>query len=439
MKKYIFIFICFSAIKVSGQNQFRLIDSLLNYAARQFNFNGVVLVAQKNHIVYEKTLGKANIEWDIKHEKNSKFRLGSISKQFTAFMILQLCEQGKLSVNDKLSNYFDAFKNTGKTAITINHLLTHTSGLADYTNLRNFNETVLYAEDSIIKMIADAPLQFPAAAKYQYCNSNFYLLALLAEKITNKKFDTLLQEQIFTPAGMKNSGEDDNVVIADKMAASYIPKNGKFVKAPWLEMGNAKGGGGMYCNAEDMLAWSLFFQQQLKKNEFIKTTVQPFQLLNGGNTIYSSGWCLLPGLIFHTGHINGFANLIAVDTSLQQTIIILTNSNYQQLYITMQCIRKIIANDSHATSWIKKNYHPALKDFAGTYAIGGFNVEIKEEAPYLAGYAGGEKAMLQSFTKDEFFFTGREGLIKFNRDKNDQVISFSSFQDYEWVELKKTK
>ena len=122
MKKYILVFTCFFLLKVSGQNLSIKVDSLMNYAVQQFNFSGVVLIAQKNHILYEKPYGKANVEWNIHHANETKFRLGSISKQFTAFIILQLCEQRKLSLDAKASKYIGALNDIENNNITIQNL-----------------------------------------------------------------------------------------------------------------------------------------------------------------------------------------------------------------------------------------------------------------------------------------------------------------------------
>lgn len=439
MKKLLLFFLCFAALNAKPQNITNQIDSLFNYCQYQFNFNGVVLAAQKNHIIYERAFGKANVEWNVNHTMESKFRLGSLSKQFTAFIILQLCLQGKLSLNDNIHQYVRGFADAGKPQITIQNLLTHTSGLADYTNLKNFNERLLYPADSIIKMIQQAPAVFSPSKRFGYCNSNYFLLAQIAERITGKTFETLLNDTILHLAGMKDSGEAYNDVLLDKMAYAYLIDGRGIVNAPWLEMKNTKGGGSMYSTAGDLFKWSVFFQGELSKNKFLKSAIQPYHLSGGEQTIYSSGWCLFPNLLLHTGHINGFANIMAIDTSQQQTIIVLTNSDYKQLLVTLFCMRDIIQENAHALNWMGHNALTNIAEYAGTYAIGDFAVEIKSEDPDLAVYFPGGKEILRSFIKDEFFFINREHLIKFNRDKSDRIVSLSSFQDYEWTELKKIK
>ena len=147
----------------------------MQYCQSNFRFNGVVLIADSNDILYEQGFGKANERTSKDNEPNTKFRLGSISKQFTALIVLQLIDQGKLSFNDCLEKYISAFDQLDKQNITIRNLLTHTSGLIDFTTLTNFNDKVYYGKDNIVKMIAAASLSFPPSSAYAYSNSNYYL------------------------------------------------------------------------------------------------------------------------------------------------------------------------------------------------------------------------------------------------------------------------
>lgn len=411
------------------------VDSLMQYCKSDLHFNGVVVVADSNKIIYEKVFQKNDALNNEQIKAGTRFRLGSMSKQFTAFLILQLAEKGELSLDDPLAKYFAAFNEEGKRTITIRNLLTHTSGIADYTTLDNFNDQLYYQEDSIVQMIAASPLSFYPGNAYMYCNSNFYLLALIIEKITKKDFNTILNEMIFKKAGMPNSGEEEGKVAGE--VKGYMYKNNLPVVAPFIEMKNTKGGGGMYSTAEDLFKWSVFFQRALTKDSVIKKTIQPFTLQDGKNTIYSCGWCLMPGLIFHMGHINGFANLIAIDTTRKQTIIILTNDDYRQLYITMETIRNILHGEITAIKWVANKPLNNLHDYTGTYSIGDLKINIKDTSVLLAGQAFGQTNFLRWFSNDAFFFLDMEGFVKFERDNAGNVARLKSLQDYNWVTLKK--
>ncbi len=144
-------------------------------------------------------------------------------------------------------------------------------------------------------------------------------------------------------------------------------------------------------------------------------------------------------MLYHTGHINGFANLIAIDTALSHTIILLTNTNYRQLYISFQTIRRTLIGETRPTNWTLPPDASLLNDYAGTYFMEGMRVEIRPQYPDLTGSLAGQIYLLKKFLKDEFFFKDQEGLIRFNRDSAGNVISLSSLEDYKWVELKKIK
>jgi CubicO group peptidase (beta-lactamase class C family) len=428
----IFNFFCFHGIAQNTPS----IDSLMQYCHSAYRFNGVVMVANENKIIYQQAFGKANEQNDHNNQIDTKFRLGSLSKQFTAFIILKLIEKGFLSFNDHVGKFVKAFDQLDKRSITIRNLLTHTSGLADYTNLKTFNKQIYYKKDSIINMIAGAPVSFTPSSAFSYCNSNYFLLAVIIEKVTGKNFKDVLNEMVFKKAGMQNSGEDANDIVKNE-ATGHFYKKDSAVAAPYIEMKNTEGGGGMYSTAEDLLKWSLFFQRELAKDTLLKTAILPFSFPGGSQSIYSCGWCMMPGFIFHTGHINGFANLLAIDTVLHRTIMLLSNHDYKQLYITMQSVQHILQNKATAINCINNTPGNNLADYNGAYSIGDLTVNMKDTSNYLEGNAFGERKLLRWYNNDEFFFLNEEGIVKFERDKRGKVVALRSFQDYNWVELKK--
>src|SRR5205085_2175806 len=158
---------------------------------------------------------------------------------------------------------------------------------------------------------------------------------------------------------------------------------------------------------------------------------------NGTRTIYSCGWCLLPDVIFHTGHINGFASLIAIDTAHSQTIILLTNDDYRQLYITMQTLKDILQQKETHSKWLANKPFNNLADYRGRYSIGDFKINIKDTSTYLESEVSGRKYFLRWFSKDEFFLLDLDGIVKFERDSGGNVVALKSFQNYSWMTFKK--
>jgi CubicO group peptidase (beta-lactamase class C family) len=435
LKKIVhFLIAVLSCLAATAQDK-ASIDTLMQYCHTTLRFNGIVLVASGDNVFYKRAFGKANEENKTENKIDTKFRLGSLSKQFTAFAVLQLVEKRGLSLNDRVSTYISILSKTGKGDITVGDLLRHTSGLMDYTQLKKFDDQMYYRKDSIARMIAAAPLLFKPGTAYSYSNSNYFLLGLLIEKLTGKNFKDVLNEMVLKKAGMQQSGEDVGKVLPNG-ARGYVYRGDSAFPAPYIEMKNTEGGGGMYSTAEDLFKWSVFFQRSLAKDTLLKNMIHPSLLPDGIENLYSCGWCCMPGFIFHTGHINGFANLLAIDTIHHQTIILLTNHDYKQLYITMESLRDLLENKITANNWMT-NKSPDLKKYNGNYSIGGLTVHIQDSLDYLEGTAFGETHLLRWHNEDEFFFVDQEGTIYFEKDDRGKIVGLKSFQDYSWVSLKK--
>jgi CubicO group peptidase (beta-lactamase class C family) len=433
------LILIFSHLLSSAQNKTNAIDSVLNYMHGKYFFDGVVLVAKKDSVMYKKAFGLANRDWKIENRMDTKFRLGSMSKQFIGFLTIILAEEGRLKLTDPLGNWLPEFSITDKKNITIQNLLTHTSGIYDYTDMPDFNSMVLYPEDSLVKMMASHALNFPPSEKYSYSNSNFYLLTVIAEKVSGKKFEDLLKEKILIPAGMNNSGIDHNDNILTNRASPYIHTTSGFINGEYIQMDNVAGG--MYSTAFDLLNWSVFIQKKLARDKFLKSTLQPFRLTDGTLIIYSCGWCLMPGQLMHQGHINGFANQISIDTINHHTIIILSNDNFKQLYVTGKTISSILNKDKNPLNWISQKIPlTVMNEYTGIYVMGKDSVWSKiENGEFTTYYNGHQLPPWLLFIKDEFFSTASEGNIVYIRNKEGRVTGVNSFDNYHWDEWKKVR
>src|SRR6266545_953799 len=209
---------------VSAQDKARRIDELVSLYNKYDQFNGAALVAENGKVIYKKGFGLANMEWNIPNEPDTKFRLGSITKQFTATLVLQLVEQGKLKLDGRVSDYLEGYRKDTGAKITIHHLLSHTSGLPNYTALPGFSETISrtpYAVEDFVKKYASGDLEFEPGTKFNYSNSGYFLLGAIIEKVTGKPYEQVLQENILDPVGMKNTGYDHYGTILEKRATGY--------------------------------------------------------------------------------------------------------------------------------------------------------------------------------------------------------------------------
>src|SRR5262245_22514324 len=202
----------------------QMIDQLLTKYYEYGQLNGTALVAENGRVIFRKAFGFADLEWHIPITIDTKFRIGSATKSFTAILILQLVERGKLKLEDKVTEYLSDFPGQKFDKITINHLLTHTSGIPDYNNKPDFFRMVqsgLLTEQEILKKISEYELLFEPGTKFSYSNDGYRLLGAIIEKIAGKPYAEVLRENILKPLNLTNTGYMSRTSILEKRALGY--------------------------------------------------------------------------------------------------------------------------------------------------------------------------------------------------------------------------
>ncbi len=253
-----------------GQTKAEKLDKLLNAYAEYGKFNGSVLVAEKGIVIYKKGLGLADMEWNVPNQPDTKHRLGSITKQFTSMLIMQLVEQGKLKLDVPISTYLQDYPKKNGGIITIHHLLTHTSGIPNMTAFPGFYKDIMpnsYNPLQLVNLFADSTLLFKPGERFDYSNSGYILLGYIIEKVTGKSYEQVLQENIFTPLKMNNTGYDHNRPLVKNRARGY-EKNGRlYVKSDFINMSVPYSAGALYSTVEDLHLWdqALYSNQLLRK------------------------------------------------------------------------------------------------------------------------------------------------------------------------------
>ena len=167
-----------------GQTKVEKLDELLSTYAEYGQFNGAILVAEKGEILYKKGFGLANVEWAIPNSPDTKFRLASVTKQFTAMLAVQLVAEDKLALHAPISNYLPDYPKSSGDSITVHHLLTHTSGIPNYTSFPGYRDLMRssFGPTEIVELFADSTLQFAPGEKHVYSNSGYVLLGVIIEK-----------------------------------------------------------------------------------------------------------------------------------------------------------------------------------------------------------------------------------------------------------------
>ena len=242
-------------------------------------FMGSVLVARDEKVLLSKGYGSANLEWDIPNSPTTKFRLGSVTKQFTAACILLLEERHKLKIGDPVKKYIpDAPAAWEK--ITIFNLLTHTSGIPNFTSFPDYSSTeaIHTTPEKLVARFRDKPLDFQPSEKWSYSNSGYVLLGYLIEKISGQSYADFVQQNIVQPLGMKDSGYDSNSAVLAHRASGYSPSPHGPVNAGYIDMTIPLSAGGLYSTTEDLLRWEqgLFGGKLLTPTSLEKMTT-PFK------------------------------------------------------------------------------------------------------------------------------------------------------------------
>lgn len=311
---------CGQALSVYGSDtpdRAEKIDKLVLEYADCCAFSGTVLVSEHDQVIFKKGYGLAVREWNIPNTPDVKFRLGSITKQFTSMLIMQQVAKGTIKLDGRLSDYLPFYRKDTGSKVTISQLLSHTSGIPSYTDAPSFFPDVSrnpYGVEAFVKKYCSGDLQFDPGSKFHYDNSGYFLLGAILEHITGKTYETLLKENILLPLGMKDSGYDHFGEILPKRATGYEQDLGGVENAPYLDMSLPYAAGSLYSTVEDLYKWD----QALYTDKLISNELKE-KLFTPNLEHYGYGWDIRtipadePGAgqtaISHGGGINGFNTL----------------------------------------------------------------------------------------------------------------------------------
>ena len=310
---YFFILISSYGQKVNSKKLAVNLDNLISSRLPNIAPGCVVLVAEKGQVIYKKAFGSANLELHVAMQPDMVFRIGSITKQYTAVSILQLVEQGKISLQDSIQKFIKDFPSKGHT-ITIENLLTHTSGIVDYEVL-NFPIPnairIDFPPKQIIDSLSKLPLDFIPGSKFGYSNSNYFLLAYIIEQVSGNSYKDYLTANIFKPAGLQNTYYDVPEEIISNRVSGYARHNSQYSNAGYISMTQVFGAGALLSNVDDMFSWhQALYQLKLIKKETLDKAFTPYKLSDGNLTEYGYGWIIKNRNGFtsieHSGGIDGF-------------------------------------------------------------------------------------------------------------------------------------
>src|SRR4030042_1214216 len=308
------------------------IDKLLSDVYKPGQPGAAVLVKKQGQVILRKGYGLANLELNVSVEPDMIFRLGSITKQFTAVAILMLAEDGKLSLQDEITKFLPDYPTQGK-KITVEHLLTHTSGIKSYTDLPEW--LPLQRKDmsvsEIIDLSKDKPMEFAPGERWEYCNSGYILLGAIIEKVSGKPYADFLQERIFGPLGLQSSCYASTSRVIPRRVPGYSKGNAGFENAPYLSMSQPYAAGSLASSADDMAPWTeSLLSGKLLKRETLERAFTSYKLQDGLDSGYGYGWGISNyeghALIEHGGGVYGFLSYCPFFSADQGFAALLTKS-----------------------------------------------------------------------------------------------------------------
>jgi D-alanyl-D-alanine carboxypeptidase len=391
-----------------------------------------VIVVRDGKVILRKGYGKANMELGVPIEPDMVFRIGSITKQFTAVAILMLAEQGKLSLEDDITKFLPDYPTNGQ-KITVEHLLTHTSGIKSYTSLpewqTQWRKDIPISE--LIGIFKDKPMDFAPGEKWAYNNSAYVLLGAVIEKASGQSYPDFIEKNIFAPLGMKHSFYDDTARIIPRRAAGYSKGKDGFVNAAYLSMSQPHAAGSLVSTVDDLAIWDAsLYTERLVKQESLKRAWSTSKLNNGKATNYGFGWSVNSyeghPVIEHSGGINGFASYALRMPNDRVYVAALTNKDFESPGRTVLKIAALAIGKPYREPVAIKLAASVLDGYVGVYQLGEKDeAVIRRDGDNLVMTSqGGRKTVISPMSETQFFVKDSRSRIKFSRNAAGVVTGF---------------
>lgn len=431
----------------------QIVNEIDSYLSGQFGNNQpgcAILVAKKGQVLYKKGFGLANMEWNIPIGTNTVFQIGSVTKLFTALGIMQLAEKRKLSLKDSIQKYIPTFPAKGHT-ITIEHLLTHTSGIKDYMTM-NYSDPNVMRRDfktlEVIDFFKNEPLEFVPGAKSSYSNSGTFLLGYIIEVVSGIPYGQYIDDNIFRPAGMINSYYGDNSKVIPNRASSYRVEEGIYKNGDYRSMSVPYAAGALLSTIEDMFKWhQALFSNKLLGKDLLTKSVIAYKLNDGTQGDFGYGWFVnyvqVEGspTLAHSGGISGFNSLIMYLPGEDVLVVVLSNfqdAKVQEITtnIARLTIGKKLIDDIHIDNSVLDQYKGKYEMTAKTSRI----ALIRElEGKLIIEVVNEWKAELSATTQTIFNVKNVKpaATLEFVKDNTGKVTKFLVKQGglYEWRKI----
>lgn len=421
---YSILFVLFSVTSFAQEQKFLALDSLFQILDENNRFMGSLSISENGKIIYSKTIGKADLASGKSSDNLTKFRIGSISKMFTACLIFQAIEENKLSLKQNINRFFP--KITGAKEISIGNLLNHRSGIHNYTNDTSYFNyyTTLKSQKEMLEIIQASGSDFKPNSKAEYSNSNYILLSFILEKIYKKSYEELLDIKIIQPQGLKNTYFGKKLELAKNECASYR-FSGKWELENETHSSVSLGAGGIVSTTEDLL----FFITKLFEGKIINTASleQMMKLEDGfGMGIFPVPFYDKKGF-GHTGGIDGFSSFLYTFPEEKISIALTSNgSRFNNNDIAIAALSDCFDKSFSLPSFYAVALTSAdLDKYLGSYANPEIPIKIsitKDSLSLIAQATGQPSFTLELIGKDSFEFSPAGVEIQFIPEKNMLIL-----------------
>ena len=342
------------------------------------NFMGAVLVARGDDVLYQGGYGKANLELSVPNTPETVFRLGSLTKQFTAAAILQLQDQGRLSVNDTLDRYLPDAPHAGE--VTLGQLLSHSSGIPDPPELAEGSSgsdlRQAHAADGMISRVVGQPLEFTPGSQYKYCNVCYMILGRVIEEVSGQSYADYLTQHIFQPAGMTATGIDEAGRVLPHRASGYTWNGETYSNSEFVDLSSVGAAGVLYSTVGDMYKWDrALYSDKLLSTAAREAFFTP-RVSRGDGSSYAYGWAIKETpehtLAQHSGEINGFVTFAIRDPATELYVVVLSNVEDPAVVDVAQGLAAIAFGEPYDMPGqpLAVEVDPAvLQKYAGSYQV----------------------------------------------------------------------
>ncbi|MDQ6762452.1 MAG: beta-lactamase family protein [Bacteroidota bacterium] len=438
------------AQKTDSESIIQRIDRFLSSAHTAGKFNGTAIIAQKGNLLLNKGYGYKDVSFNFMNDSSSIYQIGSVTKSFTAVIILKLAEQGKLALQDKVNKFLPGYPQGDK--ISIQNLLNHTSGIYNYTNDIDDNDTAIVcypvSKDRVLDVFKNKPLAFKPGKYFQYCNSGYFLLGMVIEKVTGMPYQSVVRQMIFTPLQMNHSGFDFKNLKSNNKTQGYVLLNKGSSKTNYTVDSTVYfSAGSMYSTTHDMLQFAkAISRHELLNDESWNTAFTPGKGNYGygfwiKNTIYGKRY------ITHDGGLLGYTSDFAYFPDDDISIILLSNTgNYSSNLSSVSLWLSAIVYKIPYSNWIAQsenftNDSTELVRYTGSYTFGGRNkmfLALRDGrlvATENSEQSAPEKLTLLTATK--LYFNDFNIPADFIKDDNGKVVKLIIHQIGKDIECRK--